>query len=238
MTSGRANSIRRLLADLTVDFIDTQQYFEDLEPQMLYDTALRGKVLALQSYLKLLGRSDLSDAIEGFQPIQGNAFETLTFIADHIAPEVSALLDSAAKETEGEVAGDEIWALIHPRIRALAKPRFDAGFYADAVSTAMREVNIVVKDHVRREIGEELDGAGLMTRAFSRDNPVIRLADADTETGRNIQQGYMHLYQGAMIGIRNPKAHGNYDTERVKAIHLLFVASLLMTKYDERVEEN
>lgn len=236
MSSSREDKIRSLLNELTVDFIDAQKYLDELEAQYFYDTALRGKVLALQSYLKVIGRTDLFDTLEGFMPIQGTAFEVLIYITDHLAPEVINQLDAEEVLTEEE-ENDDIWTYLHPRIRALSKPRFDTGFYADAVSAAIREVNIVVKEHVRNETGEELDGAGLMTRAFSRDKPIIRLGDADTESGRNLQQGYMHIYQGAMIGIRNPKAHENFDTERVKAIHLLFMASLLLTKYDERLED-
>jgi pyrimidine deaminase RibD-like protein len=90
----RKEAIRKLLADLTIDFIDTQQYFADLEPQGIYDTLLRGKLLALVSYLKTLGRNDLSDSVKDFLPLHGNAVEALTFISDHVRPEVLALLEA------------------------------------------------------------------------------------------------------------------------------------------------
>jgi len=32
--------------------------------------------------------------------------------------------------------------------------------------------------------------------------------------GRNIQRGYMQIFAGAMIGIRNPKAHKNITIGR------------------------
>jgi pyrimidine deaminase RibD-like protein len=98
MTPDRKTAIRKLLGELTVDFIDTQQYFEDLEPQGLYDTALRGKLLALVSYLKLIGRDDLSASVEQFLPLHGNAFEALTFINDHVTPEVMSVLEPASVE--------------------------------------------------------------------------------------------------------------------------------------------
>ena len=96
MIRDRKTAIRKLLGELTIDFIDTQQYFEDLEPQGVYDTALRGKLLALVSYLKLIGRDDLSTSIEQFLPLHGNAVEALTFITDHVTPEVMSFLELTA----------------------------------------------------------------------------------------------------------------------------------------------
>jgi len=94
MTPERTQAIRKLLSDLTIDFIDTQQYFADLEPQAFYDTALRGKLLALVSYLKVLGRDDFAHTVEQFLPLHGNAVEALTFISDHVTPEILALFES------------------------------------------------------------------------------------------------------------------------------------------------
>ena len=73
-----------------------------------------------------------------------------------------------------------------------------------------------------------------MHTAFSPNSPIIVLDDLSTSTGKDIQQGYMELYAGAMSGIRNPKAHGNILIDEKRAIHLLFVASLLFYKLDER----
>jgi uncharacterized protein (TIGR02391 family) len=74
-----------------------------------------------------------------------------------------------------------------------------------------------------------------MTRAFSKDNPVFTLADTSTMDGKNVQQGYMNLFLGSTIGIRNPSAHGNEEMERIDAIHFLFLASLLLRKFDTRI---
>ena len=92
-----------------------------------------------------------------------------------------------------------------------------------------------MKRIVRDVDGRELDGAGLMTTAFSVQNPLIRLTALETDTDRNIQQGYMQIMTGAMIGIRNPKAHGNLSPAGSKALHLICLASLLMHKIDERI---
>jgi uncharacterized protein (TIGR02391 family) len=74
-----------------------------------------------------------------------------------------------------------------------------------------------------------------MRTAFSLNNPVIVFDDLSTDTGKNIQQGYMEIFAGAMIGIRNPKAHGNIEITENRAKHFIYLASLLMQKiYESR----
>lgn len=133
--------------------------------------------------------------------------------------------------------GPSMWELVHPEVRRVAKNLFNDGYYADAALAAMREVNGRVKQIVKGKIGAELDGAALMRQAFSPKKPVVILDDLSTESGRNIQQGYMEIFAGAMMGIRNPKAHENITITRERGLHFLVLASLLMSKLDESLEE-
>jgi uncharacterized protein (TIGR02391 family) len=127
----------------------------------------------------------------------------------------------------------DFWHLIHPAIAGVTKTRFDSKHYADAIETALKYINEFVKTKVKKKTGKELDLAPLMQFAFSPNNPIITFDDISTETGKNIQQGYMQIFTGAMIGIRNPKAHGIVDIDETRAIHFLFLASLMMHKLDE-----
>jgi len=61
------------------------------------------------------------------------------------------------------------------------------------------------------------------------------LSDLSTQTGKDIQKGYMQIFSGAMTGIRNPKVHDNIEIDDKRAIHFLFLASLLIEKVDERI---
>jgi len=117
----------------------------------------------------------------------------------------------------------------------VAKPRYDSGHYADAVEAALKELNATVKQIYFEKMREEKDGADLMHSAFSPKKPIIILGDQRTETGRSMQQGYMEIFAGAIAGIRNPKAHDNIAIDEKRAIHHLFVASLLFSKLDEQV---
>ena len=130
---------------------------------------------------------------------------------------------------------DAFWTELHPAIVRTAKPRYDAQQYADAVEAALKEVKSMIKEHVKRKTGKELDGAPLMQTAFSPNAPIIVLDDLSTESGRNVQQGYMQIYAGAMIGIRNPKAHANITIDAKRAKHHLHLASLLAYCFDERL---
>jgi uncharacterized protein (TIGR02391 family) len=130
--------------------------------------------------------------------------------------------------------GRELWWLyIHPAIRHVAQSRFETGHLADAVEAAMKEVNAATKARVHALTGQELDGSSLMNTAFSPRTPLLLLGDLNTESGRNVQQGYMQIFAGAITGIRNPKAHENLTITTERAVHLLFLASLLRFKLDE-----
>jgi uncharacterized protein (TIGR02391 family) len=75
-----------------------------------------------------------------------------------------------------------------------------------------------------------------MKNAFSVNNPIIKIGDLSNETGRNVQQGYMEMFAGAMTGIRNPKAHNNQTITQSDAIRKLHFASMLMYMIDEELE--
>jgi uncharacterized protein (TIGR02391 family) len=138
-------------------------------------------------------------------------------------------------EENNEKSKSDFWILLHPKVVKIAQSRFKAGHFADSVEAAIKEFNSHMKRIVQKNGGEEYDGADLMHRALSPDNPILKLDNLNTESGRNIQQGYMQMFAGAMIGIRNPKAHGNLVINRKRAIHFLFLISLFFYKIEERI---
>ncbi len=139
------------------------------------------------------------------------------------------------REHISEIPDNKFWDSLHPVITKVSRSRFESMHYSDAVEAAFKEINKTVKGIVKADTGEEIDGAPLMYKAFSPNQPVICIGDLSTESGRNIQQGYMQIYAGVMMGIRNPKAHENVEIDSSRASHLLTLASLLMFKLDEQV---
>lgn len=126
----------------------------------------------------------------------------------------------------------QLWMLINPRIVKVSRKRFDDGHYADSVEAALKEINSVTKKIVKDKIKKEYDGASLMERALSLNDPIIVLDDLTIDDGKNVQKGFMQIFSGAMTGIRNPKAHSNMSIDQEQAIHYLFLASILMNKIE------
>jgi len=146
---------------------------------------------------------------------------------------VRAALEDEAPEPKKRPF-DQAWALLHPRVQVVAVKRFSDGHYADAVEATFKELAATVRDLVLKRGGPELDGVALMQTAFSPKSPIIVLADQTTQSGRDMQRGYMDLFAGAMSAIRNPKAHGNINISEERALHLLFLASALWHTLDDR----
>jgi len=139
------------------------------------------------------------------------------------------------KEGKSVQGSSQFWDSLHPEIVKVSKSRFESKHFADAVEAALKKINNTVKELHKKRTGKELDGADLMFQALSPKDPTITLADLTTQTGRNIQEGCMYIFAGAMRAIRNETAHHNVDMRDDTAIHLLYLASLLMFKVDERI---
>ncbi len=144
-------------------------------------------------------------------------------------------------ETQDVGTRDLDWSMIHPTIYQLAKLRFDQRLFSDAIEASFKELNSRIKAEFKELKNQELDGDQLMRHAFSTSKnnnfePVFPISDNTTETGRNIQDGYMNIFAGVMRGIRNPHAHANLNLNIVEAWELLIIASHLMRIWDSRIK--
>ncbi|MBA3443224.1 MAG: TIGR02391 family protein [Pyrinomonadaceae bacterium] len=211
--------------------VTIERIFPD-QPNHLHDFDSVSYSLGVIRRSDFRGRGGTSEA--EFQTAYVNGLDKARAILQSMSDEVQDYWknESAASMLLATDSGG-LWDLIHPKIAEVARSRFESNHLADAVEASLKKVNAVVKAKVRNATGKELDGSGLMTTAFSVQNPVIELDDLGIESGKSIQQGYMQIFAGAMTGIRNPKAHDNINIDEKRAIHLLFLASLLMYKLDE-----
>jgi uncharacterized protein (TIGR02391 family) len=158
-----------------------------------------------------------------YKPVEGTSLNSIerTFAFEETVPMAFAT-----------VSGFD-WSVIHPEVVNVSEKRFASSHFADSVEAALKAVNERVKKIVLEKTGNEYDGSDLMERAFSIRKPILLLGDLSTATGRSMQIGYMQIFAGSMTGIRNPKAHANIEIDATRAMHFLFLASLLMAKLDE-----
>ena len=89
-----------------------------------------------------------------------------------------------------------------------------------------------VRELYKQKSGDDRDGANLMLTAFSVKNPVLRFKSSSSYSDNDVQEGYMHMFAGAMKGIRNPKSHENETITKEDALRKLAFASMLLYKFD------
>lgn len=123
----------------------------------------------------------------------------------------------------------------HPKTVEASRKLFKDGHYSDAVFRAFTEVN----NFVKVETGQELDGKALMSKVFRIQEPIIKLNKLKSQSDRDEQEGFMFLFMGAMVGIRNPKAHDNIvQKDALTTLEYLALASLLMKRAEEGSSES
>lgn len=131
----------------------------------------------------------------------------------------------------------ELLGLVHPRFQKIVEQNFRLKQFADATRSVMIELNDIIKQEFKTKTKRELDGAGLMTSAFSANNPTFILADLSSQSGRDEQMGYMKLFEGAVIGIRNPIGHKNIIMDQVDAYEKIIFADHLLRMFEKSLNQ-
>lgn len=93
---------------------------------------------------------------------------------------------------------------LHPEIERACGDLFRDGHYSNAVGDAVKALNAYVRYRSR---AENLDGSKLMQHVFGPNNPILKFNDLADESDRDEQRGFMMLFDGAVTGLRNPRAH-------------------------------
>lgn len=129
-----------------------------------------------------------------------------------------------AQERE-EYAPDSYDLLVtHRELREVTRQLFLDRHYARAVEEAFKALIALV----RRRSGLATDGVPLVEQAFSAQAPRLRVNRMRTQSERDQQAGYSFLLRGAVLGIRNPRAHDHLLTdERDEALEMLTLANHL-----------
>lgn len=107
---------------------------------------------------------------------------------------------------------------------------FRDGHHARAVEEAYKYLDNIVKKAAKPS-DKKLTGAPLMQKAFSADNPLLKINAGETQSENDEQKGYLQIFAGSMTGIRNPRAHeSDWEDNEERAIELLTLANHLVIR--------
>lgn len=119
---------------------------------------------------------------------------------------------------------------LHPRIAEVAGDLFEDGYHWEAVFAASKSLVNYVKE---RSNQHQLDGAPLMRTVFSRNKPILAFNQLTDQTDMDEQEGMMHLFEGVVLGIRNPGGHSFPEGPQQRAVEYLSLISLLAYRVQE-----
>lgn len=119
---------------------------------------------------------------------------------------------------------------LHPRILDVSRDLFLDGYHWEAVFAAAKALVNYVKE---RSGSHDLDGAPLVRAVFSRNNPVLAFNNLSDQTDLDEQEGMMHLFEGAVLGIRNPGGHSFPEGPEQRAVEYISLLSLLAYRVQE-----
>jgi uncharacterized protein (TIGR02391 family) len=132
---------------------------------------------------------------------------------------------------------------LHSEIEKVSGKVFRDGHFREAAFNAYVSVIEEVKAKtglLDRRTQKPMDGEPLMRQAFDCENnktPSVRFNDLKTESDRDEQQGFMHLFLG-LVRLRHSKAHSVRPFDDPSRAHeYLCLASLLMRLLDNATVE-
>ena len=72
-----------------------------------------------------------------------------------------------------------------------------------------------------------------MRTVFSKNNPLLAFNDLSDQTDLDEQEGMMHFFEGAILGIRNPGGHTFPEGPEQRAMEYISLLSLLAYRVQE-----
>jgi uncharacterized protein (TIGR02391 family) len=112
----------------------------------------------------------------------------------------------------------------------VASDLFQDGYPWEAVFAAAKALINYIKE---RSGQHQLDGAPLVRTVFSRNNPILSFNELVDLTDMDEQEGMMHLFEGVILGIRNPGGHSFPEGPEQRAVEYLSLISLLAYRVQE-----
>ena len=150
-----------------------------------------------------------------------------------VAAQLEAVFAKVIKETPARWAKllkkAKQFEQLDPQIREVARDRFLGGQPWDAVFAASKALITYIKERS----GLDFDGANLVRTAFSPKNPVLAFNALADQIDLDEQEGMMHLFEGAVLAIRNPGGHSFPEGSEQRAMEYISLLSLLAYRVQE-----
>lgn len=121
-------------------------------------------------------------------------------------------------------------AIWHPKIATAAAELLANGHPWEAVFAAGKALVLHVKERSGRH---DLDGVPLMRTIFSKNNPILCFNALENATDLDEQEGMMHLFEGAVMALRNPGGHAFPTGTDARARQYIALLSMLAERTDE-----
>lgn len=151
---------------------------------------------------------------------------TLQGLVDRLKEKREELVDSSAPTPKVYLD----YLNLHPRIHDVVRDLFVDGYHWEAVFAAAKALVNYVKE---RSGQHKLDGAPLMRTVFSKNNALLQFNELKDQTDSDEQEGMMHLFEGVVLGIRNPGGHSFPEGPEQRAIEYISLISLLAYRVQE-----
>ncbi len=118
---------------------------------------------------------------------------------------------------------------LHEQVVNASLSLFRDGHYFQAEFEAFKSL----ESRVGAMTGSEKSGVDLMGQAFRGDSPLIDTATDSGRSGIAQREGYLALFRGAMLAVRDPKAHlPSRALDARETLEYLAFASLLHRRLD------
>jgi uncharacterized protein (TIGR02391 family) len=119
-------------------------------------------------------------------------------------------------------------AVSETEIESVSRDLFASGHYSLAVQESFKAVEKYIQ---QKSSIVGVSGTQLMQQVFSTANPKLFWSNRNTTSEQDEQKGYLQLYAGAMLGIRNPVAHEfKWVDDPLLSLELIMFAQHLLRK--------
>jgi uncharacterized protein (TIGR02391 family) len=189
---------------------------------MEYD---RYKIRSLYNGPLRVGGVSPNERKKGYEDGLVNAIVKLTSLIETLEEKIGEAPEEPSVRTQRTFRESNI----HPELIKGIGKLFEDGHYANAVEDACKILEMFVQ---MRSMRPDLSGTDLMQQVFSPKNPILKFNELKTETDASEQQGMMFLYAGAMLALRNPRAHSIRVDDPENALDILLFISLLLKSLD------